>query len=134
MSKVSFSFLELVTLLFALFILSIILLADTGQLPGVLHFVHDIPYGDKIGHFLLIGILSFLTNSTALRCFPRKPPRRVVALTCLALALFFGLEEASQILIPARRASFLDLLAGLAGITFFGWLACKRPLQRAPSM
>lgn len=119
--------LQLVTFLFALFILAIILLADTGRLPGVLHFIHDIPYGDKIGHFLLIGILSFLANSTALRYAPRKPPRLVVALTCLALALFFGLEEASQVLIPARRASFLDLLADLAGIAFFGWLAWKNP-------
>ncbi len=113
----------MVTLLFGLFVLAIILLADSGQLPGVLRFLHQIPFGDTVGHFVLFGMLSWLVNHTALRCFPRRSPRWVIAFTCLALACVSGLEEASQVLIPVRQASFLDMLANLAGIAFFGWVA-----------
>ncbi|MFZ5910674.1 MAG: hypothetical protein ACOYYU_11735 [Chloroflexota bacterium] len=128
------SSIKIVTLLFALFVLAIILLADIGLLPGVLRFVHVIPYGDKAGHFLLVGVLCFLLNWTALQSFPRNSPGRVVTLACLGLALFFGLEEASQGPLRARDASLFDLLADYAGIVVFGWLAWKLAPRRAAPM
>lgn len=127
----SASLVRKITFLFTLFVLTVILLADTGRLPGVLQFAHTIPYGDKAGHFLIVGVLCFLLSWTALQTFPRNPPGRVVTLVCLGLALFFGLEEASQGLLRARDASLLDLLADLAGIAVFGWLAWKFAPRRA---
>lgn len=119
------SFLKIITLLFALFILAVILLADTGKLPGFLQFVHSVPYGDKAGHFLLVGILCFLMSRTAIRSFPQRRPKQVAALVCLGLAIVFGLEEASQILILERNASLFDWLADVMGIVVFGWLALQ---------
>jgi VanZ family protein len=130
----SASLVRKITFLFMLFVLAVILLADTGMLPGALQFAHAIPYGDKAGHFLIVGALCFLLNWTALQTFSRNPPRRVVTLVCLGLALFFGLEEASQGPIRARDASLLDLLANLAGIAVFGWLAWKFIPRRAASL
>ncbi len=123
MSRIPSAFLGIITVLFAVFILTVILLADTGRMPGILQFVHAIPFGDKLGHFLLIGILSFLLCKTAVRAFPHKQPQQVAALVCLGLAVVFGVEEASQSLIRVRNASFLDLLADWAGIALFGWLS-----------
>ncbi len=125
MSRIPSAFLGIVTVLFTAFILTVIWLADTGRLQGVLQFVHAIPYGDKVGHFLLMGMLCFLASETAVRVFPHKQPRRVVALVCLVLAVVFGVEEASQSLIRVRNASFFDLLADWAGIAAFGWLSLR---------
>ncbi|GAB4504759.1 MAG: hypothetical protein Fur0043_17530 [Anaerolineales bacterium] len=124
MSKTPSS-LPIITLLFAFFILTVILLADVGRLSGLLQFLHTIPFGDKVGHFFLIGMLCFLTSGTAMRIFPRRQSGQVVALVCLGLAIIFGFEEASQSLLPARKASLFDLLANYAGIAVFGWLAWK---------
>ena len=49
------------TILFALFLILIIVLADTGRL-GMLAIVYQIPYADKVGHFVLYGILTLLIN------------------------------------------------------------------------
>lgn len=44
------------TLLFTLFIILIIALANTGNL-GILAFVYHIPFADKIGHFIWCDFL-----------------------------------------------------------------------------
>jgi hypothetical protein len=54
------------TALFTLFILLIIALADMGRL-GILAVVYQIPYADKVGHFLLYGILALLVNLALFR-------------------------------------------------------------------
>jgi hypothetical protein len=57
--------------LFALFILLVIILADMGQL-GVFGFLNRIPYGDKVGHFLLYGILTLLIDLSLFRSLPSQ--------------------------------------------------------------
>ncbi|MFZ5819873.1 MAG: VanZ family protein [Chloroflexota bacterium] len=128
------SSIKIVTLLFALFVLAIILLADTGLLPGALQFVHSIPYGDKVAHFLLIGVLCFLLSWTAIQSYPHTRPGHIVALVCLAMVLIFGVEEASQGPIRGRDASLFDLSADYVGIVVFGWLAWKLAPRRAAPM
>ncbi len=46
---------------FGLFIVLIIILADTRHM-GYLGRVYDFPNGDKVGHFILFGLLSFVVN------------------------------------------------------------------------
>lgn len=113
-----------ITLLFALFIILIIVLADHGQL-GILKLVNQIPYGDKAGHFILYGILTLLINLTLLRSLPFQSPMWVTFISSLMLALLIGIEELSQQLFASRTVSFQDLFAGYLGVIFFSWLALR---------
>jgi VanZ family protein len=108
---------------FLILIAIIIALADSGRMPDFLANLYHFPNGDKVGHFLLIGILSFLVNTSALTLFSSTNPKRLIIVTSLVLALLAGIEEWSQQFFPNRQASLFDFLSSLAGITFFAWLA-----------
>jgi VanZ family protein len=112
------------TILFAAFLLVIVILADAGSL-GFLAFVYSFPYGDKAGHFILFGILSFLLNLTFLRSRPLWPPKRVAVTVTLILALAIGLEEYSQKFFANRTSSSVDLIFSYAGVTLGAWLAYR---------
>jgi VanZ family protein len=116
------------TILFAAFLLVIIILADAGSL-GFLYFIYDFPYGDKAGHFILFGIFSFLLNLTFLRSRPISTSKRVAVPVTLILALAIGLEEYSQRFFAGRTSSIVDLIFSYAGIALGAWLAyrMKRP-------
>ena len=112
------------TILFALLIVLIIVLANAGLL-GVLELTRAIPNIDKAGHFLLYGILALLTNLTLFRSFPQRRRGWVAVLSGLALAVLIGLEEWSQRLFASRTFSLADLAASYLGVMFFTWLAVK---------
>ncbi len=109
---------------FAIFILAVVLLADQGRLPGFLYALYDFPYGDKLGHFLLMGGLALLANLAV----GRRPPRFRLFAT-LGIAALVALEELSQELFPARHADLLDLAASLTGIAV-AWLVGRIILNR----
>ena len=113
-----------ITILFALFIILIIVLADTGNL-GILKLVNRLPYGDKAGHFILYGILALLVDLTLFRAFPLQSPKRIALINGLVLALFIGLEEFSQQYFAERTFSYRDLIASYLGVIFFSWLALR---------
>jgi VanZ family protein len=73
------------------------------------------PNGDKLGHFLLMGLLAFLI-ALAL-------PRRWQILALILLALALTGEEFSQRFFSGRHSDWLDLACSLAGMTVFGGLA-----------
>ena len=113
------------TILFALFILFIIVLADTGNLWR-LGFLNRIPYGDKAGHFLLYGILTLLLDLTLLRSGRFKlPPNLLVLRVALVLALLIGIEEYSQQFFAKRTFDLVDLAFSYLGVAFFSWVALK---------
>jgi len=85
--------------------------ASLGLLPMAL-FTSGI---DKLGHFLGLGVLSFL----AVSFFGHSSWRRTV----LIIAAASVLEELSQGLLPARTFDLGDMAANLAGIGLFGALA-----------
>jgi polysaccharide biosynthesis protein VpsQ len=109
---------------FGLFIILIIILADTRHL-GYLGRVYDFPNGDKVGHFVLFGVLSFVVNLSVFEARPLTDKKRLAVITSLLLALFIGLEEYSQRFFPARTADIFDFLASCAGVTLFAWLAYR---------
>jgi len=113
-----------ITILFALFIILIIVLADNGQL-GLLRLVNQIPYGDKVGHFILYGILTLLIDLTLFRSLPFQSPKGMTVISGLMLALLIGVEEFSQQFFASRTFSFRDLIAGYLGVIFFSWLALR---------
>ena len=112
------------TILFGLFIILIIVLADTGNL-GILKLVNRIPLGDKAGHFTLYGILTLLINLTLFRSVPAQGRRRIAVISGLILALLIGLEEFSQQNFSNRTFSLSDLTASYLGVIFFSWLALR---------
>lgn len=112
------------TFFFTLFILLIIILADLGKL-GILRVINQIPFGDKIGHFILYGILSLLLDLSLLRSLPNRSPKLIVVISGLTLALLIALEEWSQKLFSTRTFDLVDLFAGLAGLLVGGWAAYK---------
>jgi VanZ family protein len=112
------------TIFFGLFIILIIVLADTGNL-GILQLVNRIPLGDKAGHFTLYGILTLLINLTSFQSTPAQDRKRIVVITGLILALLIGLEEFSQQNFSSRTFSLSDLTASYLGVIFFSWLALR---------
>ena len=111
--------------LFGLFIITIIVLANKGML-GILGFVNQIPYGDKIGHFVLYGILTLLIDLAFFRSRPDLSWNLVVFRVAFVLALLIGLEEYSQKFIPSRTFSLVDLAFGYVGVLFFSWVALRK--------
>ena len=112
------------TVLFTLFIILIIVLADTGNL-GIVGFIYHIPYADKLGHFILYGILVLLINLTLLRSNPSQSPNQIVLLSGLTLALLIGIEELSQQHFANRTFDLVDLSASYLGVVLFSWLSIK---------
>jgi hypothetical protein len=100
---------------FASMMVVIICIANQGEGSRWWAFIHQIPYGDKLGHLGLMGTLSLLSN---LALTPRYlhllriPITRVTAI----LLLLISLEEVSQAFIPTRNFDLLDLLADIAGL------------------
>ncbi len=115
---------KILTVLFALFIVAVIVLADLDRL-GVLEVLYRFPYGDKVGHFILYGVLTLLVNLTTLRSSRFSDPKRAAVTATLILALLIAAEEFSQRYFSSRTFSISDLLFGYAGMSLGMWLAWK---------
>jgi VanZ family protein len=115
-----------IAFLFTVFILFIIILADLGELPFFIRAIYeDVPFGDKVGHFILFGLLNFILTLTGVRSLRHLDPKRVAISVGLILAFIIAIEEFSQLYIPRRTFSYLDLMAGYLGILLGGWLAWR---------
>jgi len=112
-----------IAVVFFVFVIAVIVLADHGSLPHSIRALYDFPNGDKVGHFILFGVLTFFLTRAFLSSFPSKPRGWVALSIGLILALFIALEEWSQQLFPTRTFDLLDLLASYAGIVAFALLA-----------
>ena len=93
--------------------------AYVGVLPTSLE---GVPYGDKVGHAVLIGPLAFfLDGALELRSvvlgwkFPRVAPVVVLVVA--------GIEEYLQRFSARRSSNFGDFAADVVGVCFFSWLA-----------
>ena len=113
------------TILFTLFIILIIILADTGNL-GIFAILYHVPYADKLGHFILYGILALLINLTLFRSLPSQNRIGVAVLSGLILIVLIGIEEFSQRSLSNRTFSLEDLSASYLGVIVFSWLAIKK--------
>jgi len=109
---------------FALFILAVIVAADMGVIGPYLKWLTFFG-GDKLGHFLLFGMLSLFVNLALFQSLPGRDPTRVVVISCLILALVIGAEELSQNIFSTRTFSWLDLTASYLGVALFSLLSLK---------
>lgn len=120
-------------LLYALLLIVIVVLAGTGNLGGILGAIHRVPLGDKIAHFMLVGLLAYAVNiSTPGRVFRYKMfpyGRLTVSQGTVWVLVVVTLEEISQYWLPSRNFDLGDLLADVLGIAFFNWLALKQRVK-----
>jgi hypothetical protein len=120
---------RLITVLYITLLAGIVLLADTREYHNVFDAVRRIPGGDKLGHFLLMGLFSFLLNVSLSCRTMRVTSARVLlgsAIACAAVTL----EEFSQIFVRYRTFDLVDLAFDYAGIWAFGRLALYAELRR----
>jgi VanZ family protein len=111
--------------LFTLFILLVIVLADAGILNHYVGFVYAVPWGDKAGHSILYGILALLLNMALFHSFPNQSRVRLAVRCVLTLVLLIGLEEFSQQYFSNRTFDLVDLTFSYLGVLFFSWVAIR---------
>ncbi|MCA9606667.1 MAG: VanZ family protein, partial [Myxococcales bacterium] len=114
--------LPIVLAVYAVFIVAIIVAANLGGTNEVFHLITRLPLGDKIGHFVLIGVLGMLVDLVAgrrdarpLRAYPRL---RFPLAPAILFVVVLG-EELSQAFLPTRTCDAGDLLADLLGMATF---------------
>jgi len=118
-------FMKYISVLFFIFIIAVIVLADNGNIPHFIKAIYDFPNGDKVGHFILYGLLDFFITRAFLSS-PLSKPRGWMTLSIgLILGLFIALEEWSQKLFSTRTFDLIDLSAGYLGLLVGGWAAYK---------
>ncbi len=110
-----YKLISIVGLLFFIFILWVICLANTGINSVFFDFIKTIPFGDKIGHFILFGTLTFLCiillKFRSFQFFRIKIYHRVLFVTVFVL-----IEELSQNYISTHTFDLIDLSADFLGI------------------
>ena len=112
------------------FILWIIVVSDTGGPNVLIDGVRVIPYGDKLGHMGLYGILAFLVS---LSLKPRKKKYFGLPLGCALVLTFALLEEFSQYFFPSTRMlDIQDALADIVGVYVAAWV-CEKLKMKALS-
>jgi polysaccharide biosynthesis protein VpsQ len=119
--------------LFVLFFLLVLISAEFGRAQAWFGFLYFFPFGDAVGHMLLLGMLSFLITLGFSSTRFHRPP---LLKTCVVIAGLITLEEFSQLFVPNRTFSLVDLAANYTGIFAFGELAAalRRRLTAAASL
>ena len=111
------------------FICWAIVQANNGSSNIFFELISIIPYGDKLGHFILYGSLSALTvialHYKSLTFGSFQIP--VGAIIILAIAI---VEEVSQLYLLHRTFDFVDIFADIAGIITFTLLCQWYHMQK----
>ena len=115
-----FSLRVFLPLSFFIFIAYIIFLADTADYNFAFRTIGHIPYGDKIAHALLYGMMAFLLNFGLDFKSYQVASFRLQWGAIIVLA-FATIEEMTQYFIPSRTFDLMDLLADLVGVVVFSW-------------
>ena len=114
-------------LLFLAFFVWVVASADSGRLPALLQALYAFPLGDKLGHVVLLALLTLAVNTLLGR--RRLGP---VLLGSALVALAITVEEVSQRRFTLHRTfDLFDLLASYGGIALAEWLLhwrAARPL------
>ena len=116
--------LYLATLLFAGLILLISLSASMGWATPWFARVRQIPGGDKLAHFLLIGGMSLLLNLSLRGTKIRLLGKEFLLGSCVLFVLV-TIEEFTQLGMVNRTFDLIDLGSNYLGIFVFGQLALR---------
>jgi polysaccharide biosynthesis protein VpsQ len=107
---------------FILVLILIVVIANLGLGLIYFPFIYNVPGLDKVGHFFLTGMLSFLVNHLL-----KAKKVQLFSLDFLSgsliVFLVVSLEELSQLFLTYRAFSWLDLIFDIGGILLGGRLA-----------
>jgi hypothetical protein len=112
------NFRVLFPLSFFFFIGFIIYLADTADHNFAFRLIGNIPYGDKVMHGLLYGVMALLLNY-GLNFKSKKIIGFNMQIGALIVLVFATIEEITQYWIPSRTFDLVDLLADFVGVILF---------------
>jgi len=112
---------KILTVIYIFILAGIIILANSGE-TNYFRFIGLLPFGDKIGHFCLMGTFSLLVN-LALQARIIRIWKLKYLLGSLIILTIVTLEEFSQLFVRGRTFDFVDLLMDYAGILVFGEIA-----------
>jgi len=114
----------LLPLSFFIFIIFIIYLADTADYNFAFRLVGHIPYGDKLMHGLLYGVMALLLNY-GLNYKSYKLFGFNMQIGALIVLTFAGVEEITQYWLPSRTCDFFDFVADTVGVVLFSLIKTK---------
>lgn len=102
-------------ILFLVFFLYVIYSATQGTLPFFIRRLYLFPGGDKLGHFVLLGIASFFANQLL---YPRHflVFGKVFFVGTLIVLVAITAEEISQMFLAHRTFDLVDLSFSYLGI------------------
>ena len=103
---------------FFLFISFIIYLADTADYNFAFRVIGNIPYGDKLMHGLLYGVMALLLNY-GLNFKSKKIFGFNMQVGAIIVLTFAGLEEITQYWLPSRTCDVFDFVADVVGVVLF---------------
>jgi VanZ family protein len=124
---------KILTAVYVFILAGIVVVADLKGTRYLLRFVYFFPYGDKIGHFVLMGTFSLMLN-LALDAKTFRLGRLNVLVGSVIVLIVVTLEEFSQIFIRGRSFDVSDLIVDFAGIFLFGELAgfiCRKFFKKS---
>jgi len=107
---------------FIIVLFLIVVIANLGLGSTYFPFIYSIPGLDKIGHFLLMGVLSFLIN-LLFKAKRIQISSLDILLGSLVVILVVTLEELSQLFLIFRAFSWVDLVFDFGGVFLGGQLA-----------
>jgi len=110
---------KIIAVVYIFILAGIVVLADIRETQFLFTFVRRLPFGDKIGHFCLMGMFSFVVN-LALSARTVRVWKLNYLLGSLLVLTVVTVEEFSQIFVRGRTFDTGDLLADAAGILLFG--------------
>jgi len=110
--------LAILTSCFTGFILWILYMANTNQHTMYFEIVQQTPYGDKIGHVVLFGLLTLFINLVTIGKSVCISSVNIYTGTVL-VTVFVTFEEMSQLFFTSRTFDLLDYAASLIGVLMF---------------
>ena len=108
--------LRIVFAAFALFIAAVVVVADLGQGARFWGFLEKIPFGDKLGHLGLFGVLAVLANLATQGAAYRWGFLRIAKGSFWIFVAAF-IEECSQAFFPTRTFDLIDLTSDFLAVT-----------------
>jgi polysaccharide biosynthesis protein VpsQ len=123
-----------IALVYVALLAALIVAADVGWLPRFAERLHDLPFGDKVGHFLMFGGLALVAN-LALASRGRRSLARAIVIGSILVLIVATAEEYSNKFVPMRDWSLGDLTANYLGVACLGVLPLwrRQPASRPRS-
>jgi VanZ family protein len=120
-----------IALAYASLLTAVIVAADAGWLPRVAERVHDLPYCDKLLHFLLFGVLALVAN-LALASRGKHSLAGASVIGSMFVLIVATAEEYSNLYFLRRDWSLGDLTANYVGVACLGMLPLwqRQPFSR----